>query len=196
MKEALKTEIGTRSPNHLMDMEALWGKALKETDFIRARLQSLATFEATPLPYIFLAESGLNAGDTVVRRGQVLIERPALILPSAQFQGFELEQTLQLSEDALVNFLLLRGVRFPSMRYRHELSSLDVREGSLQRAITHFKDQLARQEDTQTGVVVGPEDIWQFSVLVLVAQLMTRSAEGDVRRLLDDWQRRHRGLSN
>lgn len=176
-----------------MDMEQLWEKALKETEIIRSRLQDLATFEATALPYIFLAESGLNAGDTVVRRGQVLIERPALILPSAQFQGFELEEGLRLSEDALVNFLLLRGVRFPSLRYRHEFSSLDVRDGSLQQAITHFQEQLARQEDTRTGLVIGPEDIWQFSVLVLVAQLMARSAEGDVRRLLDDWRRRHPG---
>ena len=128
-----------------MDMDALWDKALKATEVVRSRLQDLATFEATALPYVFLAESGLNAGDTIVRRGQVVIERPALILPSAQFQGFELEHELKLSEDALINFLLLRGVRFPSMRYRHQLSSLDVREGSLQQANAHFQDQLSRQ---------------------------------------------------
>lgn len=175
-----------------MDMDALWDKALKETEVVRSRLQDLATFEATTLPYIFLAESSLNTGDTVVRSGQVVVERPALILPSAQFQGFELEHDLKLSEDALVNFLLLRGVRFPSLRYRHELSSLDLREASLRQSITHYEDQLSRREDTQTGLVIGPEEVWQFSVLVLVAQLVSRSAEGDVRRLLEEWRRRHR----
>ena len=174
-----------------MDMDALWSKALKDTEVVRSRLQDLATFEATTLPYIFLAESSLNMGDTVVRRGQVVVERPALILPSAQFQGFELEQDLKLSEDALVNFLLLRGVRFPSLRYRHQFSSLDLREESLRQAIAHYQDHLSRQEDTQTGLVIGPEDVWQFSVLVLVAQLVSRSAEGDVRRLLEEWRRRH-----
>ena len=174
-----------------MDLEQLWDKALKETEIVRSRMQELATFEATVLPYIFLAESSLNLGDTVVRQGQVVVERPTLILPNAQFQGFELEQGLQLSEDALVNFLLLRGVRFPSLRYRHESSSLDLREGSLQRAMDHFQDQLVRGEDIRTGLVVGPEEIWQFSILVLVANLLVRSAEGDVRRLLEESRRRH-----
>ena len=47
-----------------------------------------------------------------------------------------------------------------------------------------------RAEDTTTGLVVGPEDAWQFSVLLLVGALVVRSAEGDLRRILDDWRRR------
>lgn len=173
-----------------MDLEQLWDKALKQTEIIRTRAQDLATFEATALPYVFLAESALNAGDTVVRRGQVLVERPSLILPSAQFDGFAFQAEWSLSEDAVLNFLLLRGVKFPSMRYHHELSSLDLREGSLQSAITHFTDQLARAEDIHTGLVTGPEEAWQFSVLILVGSLMIRSAEGDLRRLFDAWRKR------
>ena len=175
-----------------MDLEQLWDKALKHTEVIRTRAQDLATFEATALPYVFLAESALNAGDTVVRRGQVLVERPSLILPSAQFDGFAFQAEWSLSEDAVLNFLLLRGVKFPSMRYHHELSSLDLREGSLQSAITHFTDQFARAEDIHTGLVTGPEEAWQFSVLILVGSLMIRSAEGDLRRLFDAWRKRQR----
>ncbi len=173
-----------------MDLEQLWDKALKHTEIIRTRAQDLATFEATAMPYVFLAESALNTGDTVVRRGQVLVERPSLILPSAQFDGFAFQSEWSLSEDAVLNFLLLRGVKFPSMRYHHELSSLDLREGSLQSAITHFTDQLARAEDIHTGLVAGPEEAWQFSVLILVGSLMIRSAEGDLRRLFDAWRKR------
>jgi len=173
-----------------MDIQELWDKALKQTEIIRARAQDLATFETTVLPYIFLAESGLNLGDTVVRKGQVLVERPSLILPSPQFEGFEFETDLQVSDDAVLNFLLVRGVKFPSMRYRHELSDLSVREGSLQNAIDYFSDQLKRTEDIQTGLVVGPEDAWQFSVLILVGSLVIRSAEGDLRRLLNAWRKK------
>ena len=173
-----------------MDIEQLWDKALKQTEIIRTRVQDLATFEATALPYVFLAESALNAGDTVVRRGQVLVERPSLIVPSAQFDGFAFQAEWSLSEDAVLNFLLLRGVKFPSMRYHHELSALDLREGSLQSAITHFTDQLARGEDIHTGLVTGPEEAWQFSVLILVGSLVIRSAEGDLRRLFDAWRKR------
>jgi len=173
-----------------MDIDALWQKALKQTELVRLRALDLATFETTMLPYIFLGESSVNAGDTVVRRGQVLVDRPALILPSAQLEGFAFESDWQVREEAVLNFLLVRGVRFPSMRYRHELSSLDVREESLQTAITHFTEQLKSAEDLSTGLVVGPEEAWQFSVLILVASLVSRSAEHDLRRLLDEWHRR------
>lgn len=173
-----------------MDIQELWENALRHTEIIRSRAQDLATFETTALPYVFLAESGVNVGDTVVRKGQVLVERPSLILPSPQFEGFAFDTELRLSEDAVLNFLLVRGVKFPSLRYHHELSSLDIREGSLQNAIDHFANQLTQREDIQTGLVVGPEDAWQFSVLILVGSLVIRSAEGDLRRLLDDWRRR------
>ncbi|HBH96287.1 MAG TPA: hypothetical protein DDX89_00640 [Candidatus Omnitrophica bacterium] len=173
-----------------MDLEALWDKALKETEILRARLPDLATFEATTLPYIFLAESSVNAGDTVVRKGHVLVERPSLILPSAQFQGFEFEHEHHFNDETVLNFLLVRGVRFPSLRYRHEFSSLDLRESSLKDAITHYVDSLARGEDIHTGLVVGPEEVWQFSILILVAGLLVRSAEGDLKRLFEEWRKR------
>lgn len=173
-----------------MDIEELWQKALKQTELIRLRALDLATFETTMLPYVFLGESSVNAGDTVVRRGQVLIERPALILPNPQLEGFAFESDWQVRDEAVLNFLLVRGVRFPSMRYRHELSSLDLREGSLQQTVDHFTEQLKHAEDLSTGLVVGPEEAWQFSVLILVASLVSRSAEHDLRRLLDDWHRR------
>jgi hypothetical protein len=174
-----------------MDLDALWDKALKQTEILRTRAADLATFETTALPYIFLAESGVNVGDTVVRKGKVLVERPSLILPSPHFEGFEFEHDLKLSEDAVLNFLLVRGVKFPSLRYHHELSELSVREGSLQAAIDHFTDQIKRTEDIQTGLVIGPEDVWQLSVLILVGSLVIRSAEGDLRRLLDAWRKKH-----
>ena len=173
-----------------MDLEAMWDKALKHTEVVRSRLSELATFNATSLPYIFLAESSLNEGDTVVRKGHIMVERPSLILPNAQFEGFEFQHDLHFSDDAVLNFLLVRGIRFPSLRYRHELSSLDLREGSLQQAIDHFNDQLKRAEDIHTGLVIGPEDVWQLSALILVGSSVSRSAGGDLRRLFEAWRRR------
>lgn len=171
-----------------MNLQELWDKALKSTEVLRSRALELPSFEAVTLPYIFLAESSVNVGDTVVRKGQVLVERPSLIWPSAHFEGFEFQHDWSLSEDAVMNFLLVRGIKFPSMRYHHALSSLDLREGSLQSAITHYTTQLTQAEDVQTGLVAGPEEAWQFSVLILVGSLLVRSAEGDLRRLLEAWR--------
>jgi hypothetical protein len=178
-----------------MDIQELWDRARKHTEILRMRLQDLATFDATTVPYIFLAESSINPGDTVVRQGQVLIQRPAIILPhfSPHFEGFEFDDILHLSDSTLATFFLMRGIQFPSLKYRHQLSLLDVREGPLQQAIDHFEDQLKRAEDTTTGLVLGPEDAWQFSLLLLVGALVVRSAEGDLRRLLEEWRKRQMG---
>ena len=177
-----------------MDIQELWDKARKHTEILRMRLADLSTFDATAVPYTFLAESSLNPGDTVVRKGQVLIERPAIVLPgfSPQFEGFAFDTDLHVSEDAVTTLLLVRGIQFPSLKYRHQISSLDVFEASLQKAITHFTAQLTAAEDIKTGLVIGPEDAWQFSLLLLVGAMVVRSAEGDLRRILDAWRKRQR----
>jgi hypothetical protein len=176
------------------DLQELWDKARRRTEIIRMRLQDLATFDKTVVPYCFLAESSVNRGDTIMRRGSVLIERPGIILPSLspQFEGFPFDPDLHLGEDALSTFLLIRGIQFPSLKYRHELSALDVLERSLQQALDEQRDRLAAAEDVATGLVVGPEDAWQFSVLLLVGALVVRSAEGDLRRILENWRKRQR----
>ena len=175
-----------------MDIQALWEKALKGTEIHRMRLPDLATFEATVVPYIFLAESALNQGDTVVRRGQVLIEKPSIVLPgfSPQFEGFEFDKDLHVTEETVNTFLLVRGIQFPSLKYRHQISSLELLEQSLQQAINRYTDSLQRAEDIKTGLVIGPEEGWQFSLLLLVGALIIRSAQGDLRRILEDWHKR------
>jgi len=180
-----------------MDIQALWEQALKQTEILRMRLQDLSAVETTAVPYIFLAESSLNQGDTVVRRGHVLVERPSIVLPSfsPQFEGFEFDPALHLNADTLSTFLLVRGIQFPSLKYRHQLSSLDVVERSLHKASDDFKQQLTMAEDIKTGLVLGPEAAWQFSLLILVGALVIRSAQGDLRRILDEWRKRSRGES-
>ena len=78
-----------------MDFEAQWQKAIKETEIIRSRVQGLFTFTETVVPYILLSESSVNVGDTVVRTGGVLVEKPSIILPPnlPQLEGFEFEQS-------------------------------------------------------------------------------------------------------
>jgi len=164
-----------------------WEKALKATEIIRPRVQPLATFEATQIPYIFLAESAVNRGDTVVRKGAVTVEKPSIILPPnlPQFEGFEFEKHFSGIEDYLTTFLLVRGIRFPSMKYENKIASLDIREEKLPRAVEFFSRMLEREENVSSGLVIGPEDCWQFSVLIFVCSQVVRSAEGDIRKLFD-----------
>lgn len=175
----------------MTDPQELWDHACKRTEILRLRLQELPSFEAAAVPYIFLAESSLNRGDTVIRTGQVVIQRPAIVLPnfSPQFEGFTFEDAPQLN-DALSTFLLVRGIHFPSLKYRHQFSSLDLIESPLQDAAKDQLEKLKRAEDVHTGLVLGPEDAWQFSVVLLTGALVIRSADGDIKRLLEAWRRR------
>lgn len=181
-----------------MDIQEGWEKALKLTEIIRPRVQPLRTYEVTRLPYWFLSESSVNPGDTVVRKGEVLVEKPAIVMPfnMPHFEGFDFESQMHLNEDLLTSFFLVRGVSFPSLKYNNKTASLDVYEGKLSGALEHHTSLLHRSEDVHTGLITGPEDTWQFSVLIFVGTQVIRSAEGDIRKLLDDFKRGGRpGLS-
>src|SRR6185436_8090586 len=103
-----------------MNFEELWDKALGRTEIIRSRVQGLMTFGQTKVPYILLSESSINVGDTVVRQGQVLVEKPTLIIPPnhPQFQGFEfdgLPDGNAADAQSVINFFVMRGASFPSL---------------------------------------------------------------------------------
>ncbi len=170
-----------------MDIHDSWEKALKATEIIRPRVQPLQTFESTQIPYIFLAESLVNYGDTVVRRGEVTVDKPSIILPPhlPQFEGFEFDKEFSGVEDYLTTFLLVRVIRFPSMKYENKIASLDIREEKLAKAVEFFSRELQRQENVSTGLVIGPEDCWQFSALIFICGQITRSADGDIRKLFE-----------
>lgn len=173
-----------------MDIHESWEKALKFTEIVRPRVQPLATFEATQLPYIFLAESAVNHGDTVVRKGEVTVDKPSIILPPymPQFEGFEFDKKFSGVEDYLTTFLLVRGIKFPSMKYENKVNSLEIHEGKLAQAIDQYSRMLQKQENLTTGLVIGPEDCWQFSTLIFVCSQALRSAEGDIRRIFDRYR--------
>ncbi|HXV28339.1 MAG TPA: hypothetical protein VD913_05165 [bacterium] len=173
-----------------MDIQSNWEKALKQTEIVRPRVQPLHTFDATQLPYIFLAESLVNAGDTVVRKGEIMVEKPAIILPQnlPQFEGFEFEKEFDSHQDYLSTFFMVRGIKFPSMKYNNKTESLDIHEGKMRQAIELYRNELQRKEDVSTGLLTGPEDCWQFSVLIFICSQIFRQADGDIKRLFDKFR--------
>jgi len=102
-----------------------------------------------------------------------------------QLEGFEFEKNFSGASDYLTTFLLMRGIRFPSMKYENKVNTLDVHEGRLRQAIDKYSKTLQQQENVTTGLVIGPEDCWQFSVLIFVCTQALRSAEGDIQRIFE-----------
>ena len=175
----------------MMNLEQAWEKALRNTEIIRTRVQALMTTGSTFVPYILLSESAINQEDTVVRTGEVIVEQPALIIPpnNPQFNGFEFEAEAGVSQNSVVNFLLVRGISIPSFKYDNRTSSLDVFEGRLSTAIKHYESLLQQKENVKTGLIAGPEDVWQLSLLIFVCSQIARNATTDIRKLLDDFHK-------
>ena len=175
-----------------MDLEKSWEKALRQTEIIRARVQSLMTQSETQVPYILLSESSVNEGDTVVRKGIVVVDKPAIILPPhhPMFSGFEFEKEGTVSDNAFVSFLLVRGIHLPSLRYDNITSSLDIFEGKLSAAIKEFKKDLQEKENVHTGLIAAPEDCWQFSLLIFICSQIMKNTDQDMRHLIKEFKGR------
>ena len=174
-----------------MNIEKAWEKALKYTEIIRPRVEPLDTFKTTHLPYIFLAESSVNVGDSVVRKGEVLVEKPSIILPpdSPQLEGFDFKDVSRRQQDMIINFLLVRGIGFPSLKYNNKTYSLDIFEGRLSKAIKKYTHELQKEENVTSGLVIGPEDCWQFSILIFVGMQILRSTDNDIKNLMNSGSR-------
>jgi len=175
-----------------MDVHSAWEKALQETNIVRSRVIGLQTFSETHVPYILLSPSTINEGDTVVRTGEVLVHRPSLILPPniPQLEGFNFEGDDSFKEDTMINFLMVRGISLPSMKYDNKISSLNVFEGKIQNAIGVYGNQLQREENTSSGLICGPDDVWQLSLLIFVCSQIAKNSSTDIRRLLDEYHKK------
>ena len=179
-----------------MNIQDAWEKALRSTKIIRSRAHDLQTFSDTKLPYTLLSEAMVNRGDTVVRKGEVTVAKPAIVLPHdiPIFEGFDFEKDFELGQDIITNFFLVRGVTFPSMKYDNKTNRLDIFNGHIDKAIGHYSDALQRREDVHSGLIVAPEDCWQFSLLIFICTQVAKSANSDIRRLLDYFKKKGKSL--
>ncbi|MBF0385036.1 MAG: hypothetical protein HQL27_04105 [Candidatus Omnitrophica bacterium] len=181
-----------------MDIEKGWNQALRKTEIIRARVQGLMANSDTIVPYIFLSESEVNVGDTTVRKGEIIVTKPSLIIPpnNPQFYGFEFNAPHEsIDENSFINFLLVRGLTLPSLRYDNVTSVLDIYEGKLGQAVKYYNSLLQKEENVKTGLLTGPGQYWQFSVIIFICSQIARNAEQDINRLLQDYKRKMEGNS-
>jgi len=173
-------------------LEELWNEALKKTEIVLLPIKRLITFGNTQLDYIFLAPSLVNEGDTVVRTGKLDIGRPAIIVPkdAPTFTGFSSEEGSTISDQALQSFFLVRGMSFPSLQYTNEICAVDICEGSVSRASKLYYDRVRRNELISTGIVIGADSSWQFSVLLMGCSLIDTHVENDFKTILERIRKR------
>eukprot|EP00898_Chlorokybus_atmophyticus_P004936 jgi/Chlat1/5443/Chrsp36S05414 len=184
---------GARLVVRMGQLEDSIARSFLETKIHRQRKASLLETTETKLPYILLSESEVCKGDTVVRQGVVVVQKPVLLLLDgshrhADFEGFESESQYNSM------FALARAVSFPAGKYRNIDVSLDVHELPVEDTLENLWKKLEREGDSQTGLLTGPPEHWPMCVLAYVAQVWVE--EGDRRNELEAVLRRMTGLGD
>jgi hypothetical protein len=85
----------------------------------------------------------------------------------------------------VINFFLVRGIRLPSLKYNNKTYLLDIFEGRLSKAIKKYSRELQREENVTSSLIIGPEDCWQFSILIFVCMQILRSSDNDIKKLMN-----------
>ena len=175
-----------------MSLEEHWNEALKRTEIVRLPVKRLLTFGVSQCDYIFLAPSVVNQGDTVVRKGKIDIDRPNIIMPDHRpdFEGFNSEDTAGIKDEQLRQFFYVRGISFPSLKYRNEPYELDLYEGSVNAAEKVYLDKVRTQENVSTGIVIGVDAAWQFSVILLACHMIDTHIDNDLKAILNHIKKR------
>lgn len=170
-----------------INIEKKWEEAVKKTKIIRSRYAKLETFKKTVVPYVLVNKSLVNKNTTVIRKGKVEVSPPLIHIPSYNFElyGFDFKKTTDYSEEIIKSFLLIRGVKLPSMKYTNKEVSLKVEDKPLEQVIKEYQELFQRKEDTETGLIVSIPDIWQFSLIIYLATLVAKSADNDIKNFID-----------
>ncbi|MBF0198755.1 MAG: hypothetical protein HQL32_13650 [Planctomycetes bacterium] len=159
-------------------------QAAEQSKIHRQRKSALFTFGATRLPYYFVAPSAINEGDTVIRKGEISTEKPALItgdnLP--HFSGFGEDYD---AHERQMSVIFGRGFHFPQLNYQNHSGSLEVVSKEEQKVLDELLQALDNEHDSLTAVVSGPEDSWALSILFYAGEMTRQSAPGNVKEMFE-----------
>lgn len=160
-----------------MDIQEAMDLARSETEILRARKNILFTFGPTKLPYICLSDNG--DGGVNVRHGEVTADKPAIAVPGREFgfEGFEIEG---MADDAAVPVLIARGIHMPPLKYVNNSGKSRIVRGELRSVVDAELEALEDADDTKTGVIIAPDQVWKISILLYVGSQVARSAESNV----------------
>ena len=165
----------------------------KATEIIREYQRMLFTFGDMEVPYVLVTEHDRFKDRAVIRRGVVMLQKPQIFLPShyggPQFrEGFEHADAIPPEAT-----FLLRAMQLPYCQIRNRPVAREHMEyGGLQSILDRFEREMENQEDTETGLIKGPSEGADVSLMRYSLGLAIKSAPGNVREFFEHL-RRQRG---
>ncbi|MFH1002828.1 MAG: hypothetical protein V1780_01630 [Chloroflexota bacterium] len=163
------------------------GQAVKRTEILRLPKQTLSTFGTTNIHYYLLTEpaySGLfnDTGETVIREGRVIAERPRIVTPYylTQLDGF--------SDSARRYFELLRasrGGQAPGIlySYKNEPRELSIVSDRLAAVVNRLNAEIDGHGDPLVSIIKGEDELWDVSLLKFISEMTRNSLPSNLEQL-------------
>ncbi len=160
--------------------------AVRSTRIHRSRKNYLFTFGNTKLPYRIVAESSINEKSSIIRSGEVIVDKPQILFTSdpTSFDGFVAEGN-HADLDSIKYALLSRGINFPQMNYKNNTDSLEVVSELPNVIIDRFMNQFEDQNDSKTALIQCREDLWNLALLHYVLGEVIRSSSSNMQEYLE-----------
>jgi hypothetical protein len=153
--------------------------AAQNTEILRLPKQTLATFGMTNIGYYLVtrpvyAELAKDIGETVVREGRVIADKPRIVTPYylSRLEGF--------SPDARTYFEMLTNTQGPDVpglfySYRNEPKGLTIVSEGLDAVIARLNSEIDRLGDPLVTIIKGQDELWDVSLMKFIFE-MTRNS--------------------
>ncbi len=157
--------------------------AIRHTQVLRPPRQALETFGITKVRYHLLtapayADLVAGEGDTVVREGHVIAERPRVVTPYylMNLQGFSHHARRYLEKIAQ------EGHSSPALlyRYRNEAEGLSIVSEPLDQLAQKLTEKLEREGTALACVIKGVDELWDVCLLRFIHEFTLRSLRSNV----------------
>ena len=157
--------------------------AVRHTQVLRPPRQNLETFGITKVRYHLLTSPAYTdlvagEGETVVREGQVIAERPRVVTPYylLNLQGFSHHARRYLEKMAQEEH------SSPALlyRYRNEVEGLSIVSEPLDQLAQKLTEKLEREGTALACVIKGVDELWDVSLLRFIHEFTLRSLQSNV----------------
>jgi len=159
----------------------------RQTEVLRAPKQHLATFGITNIHYYLVTEPSYadlvgEVRETVVREGDVHVERPQIVTPFYLlnlFQGFE--HGREFAEYLVETY----GAQSPGLlySYRNEPKDTSIVSDPLAVVAGRLEEMLEREGRALAAIVKGVDHLWDVSLMKFVYDLTMGSLGQNVREM-------------
>ncbi len=153
---------------------------LEKTEILKMPSQKLSTFGTTNISYYLL--STLD-GNTRVRAGKVISQRPKIIQPSQieqLFEGFG-ENSEKYARQIYEQFG--ENPKILNYQFKNKLSSTSNTSKTLNQVYERLLKEIKKKENNLHAIIKTDDKIWQIAMMKFIVDLSLKSAQGNINDL-------------